>query len=75
MLTLQEYLTRLRNRKQAQETRKNERIQEERKKQKLIILAKRLGIQGEAVEVFRREFSEGSVGALIDNVYKPSVEV
>ena len=65
MLTLQEYLTRLRNRKQAQETRKNERIQEERKKQKLIILAKRLGIQGEAVEVFRREFSEGSFGGIV----------
>ena len=64
--TLQEYLTRLRNRKQAQETRKNERIQDELKKKKVSILAKFLGIQEDGINVFEKQFSEGEVNELIN---------
>ena len=40
VLNLKRYLTRLRNKKMAQQTRKNERIQEELKKRKLAMCAK-----------------------------------
>lgn len=39
VLNLKKYLTRLRNKKMAQQTRKNERSQEELKKRKLVMCA------------------------------------